>query len=122
MLFIADANVFVPMIDGLRDMGHDVFDVKEKGLENLSDPEIFLLAQKERRILVTMDKDFSNILLYPPGEHQGIIVVKLYRLKVADATRLFVGAMNDIKPEDITGNLVIIDRSKTRIRKEKLLD
>ena len=120
MLFIADANVFVPMVDGLRDMGHDVFDVKEKGLENLSDPEIFRLAQKERRILVTMDKDFSNILLYPPGEHQGIIVVKLYRLKVADATRLFLDAMNDIKPEDITGNLVIIDRSKTRIRREKL--
>ena len=122
MLLIADANVFVPMVDGLRDVGHDVFDVKEKGLENLSDSEIFLLAQKERRILVTMDKDFSNILLYPPGEHQGIIVVKLYRLKVIDATRLFLKAMDDIKPEDIPGNLVIIDRSKTRIRKEKLLD
>ncbi len=122
MLLIADANVFVPMVDGLRDVGHDVFDVKEKGLENLSDPEIFRLAQKERRILVTMDKDFSNILIYPPGEHQGIIVVKLYRLKVADATKLFLDAMNDIKPEDITGNLVIIDRSKTRIRKEKLED
>jgi len=60
MLFLADANVFVPMADGLRDMGHDVFDVKEKGLENLSDPDIFRLAQKERRILVTMDKDFSE--------------------------------------------------------------
>jgi len=31
-------------------------------------------------------------------------------------------AMNDIKPEDISGNLVIIDRGKTRIRKEKLED
>ena len=122
MLLIADANVFVPMVDGLRNMGHDVFDVKEQGLENLSDPEIFRLAQKEQRILVTMDKDFSNILLYPPGEHQGIIVVKLYRLKVADATKLFLDAMNDIKSEDFTGNLVIIDRSKTRIRKEKLED
>ncbi|MFH1953997.1 MAG: DUF433 domain-containing protein [Pseudomonadota bacterium] len=27
-----------------------------------------------------------------------------------------------VKPEDIPGNLVIIDRSKTRIRKEKLQD
>ena len=120
MLLIADANVFVPIVDGLRDMGHDVFDVKERGLENLSDPDIFRLSQKEKRILVTMDKDFSNILFYPPGEHHGIIVVKLYRLKVADATRLFLDAMGEIKPEDIPGNLVIIDRNKTRIRKEKL--
>ncbi|GAG81824.1 unnamed protein product [marine sediment metagenome] len=122
MLFLADPNIFVPMVEGLRDRGHDVFDVKEKGLENLSDPEIFRMAQKERRILVTMDKDFSDILLYPPGEHYGIIVVKLYRLKVAEATRLFLDAMDDIKPEDIQSNLVIIDRSKTRIRKEKLED
>lgn len=122
MLFIADANVFVPMVDGLRDMGHDVFDVKEKGLENLSDPEIFRLAQKERRILVTMDKDFSNILLYPPGEHHGIIVVKLYGLKVDEATRLFLDAMDDIKHKYSQGNLVIIDRNKIRIRKEKYED
>ncbi len=43
-------------------------------------------------------------------------------LLIADATRLFLDAMDDIKPEDIPGNLVIIDRSKTRIRKEKLED
>ena len=29
-------------------------------------------------------------------------------------------AISDIKPEDILANLVIIDRSKTMIRKEKL--
>ncbi len=62
-----------------------------------------------------MDKDFSNILHYPPGEHQGIIVVKLYRLKVADATKLFLDAINDIKPEDIRENLVIIDRGRNQI-------
>lgn len=44
MLFLADANIFVPMVEGLRDRGHNVFDVKEKGLENLSDPEIFRMA------------------------------------------------------------------------------
>ena len=122
MLFLADANVFVPMVEGLREMGYDVLDTKEKNLDNLSDPEIFQLSQEEGRILVTMDKDFSNILLYPPGEHHGIIVVKLYRLKVADATKLFLDAMDEIKPEDIPGNLVIIDRNKIRIRKEKLED
>ncbi|NVM23342.1 MAG: DUF5615 family PIN-like protein [Desulfobacterales bacterium] len=78
MLFLTDANVFVPMVEGLRQMGHDVFDVKEKGLENLSDPDLFHLAQNQRRIFVTMDKDFSSILLYPPGEHCGIIVASFH--------------------------------------------
>lgn len=115
MLFLTDANVFVPMVAGLRQIGHDVFDVKEKGLENLSDRELFELAQNEGRILMTMDKDISSILLYPPGEHYGIIVAKLYRLKVAEATKLFLDAINDIKPEDIRENLVIIDRGRNQI-------
>jgi len=120
MQFVTDANVFVPMISGLRKMGHDILDLKEEGLENLSDPDLFRLAQNKRRILVTMDKDFSNILLYPPGDHHGIIIVKLYRIKVFEATKIFLDAMNDINPEDIPTNLVIIDRNKTRIRREKL--
>lgn len=120
MQFLTDANVFVPMVLGLRNMGHDVLDLKEEGLENVSDSDLFQLAQDKKRILITMDKDFSNILLYPPGDHHGIIIVKLYRLKVAEATKIFLDAVNDINPEDIPTNLVIIDKNKTRIRKEKL--
>jgi predicted nuclease of predicted toxin-antitoxin system len=66
MLVLADANVFVPMVEELRRMGHDVLDIKEQDLERLSDQEIFQLAQNQSRVWVTMDKDFSNILLYPP--------------------------------------------------------
>jgi hypothetical protein len=39
---------------------------------------------------------------------------------VAEATKLFVDAITELRPEDISGNVVIIDRGKTRIRKEKL--
>ena len=74
MDFLTDANVFVPMVVGLRNMGHDVFDLKEASLENLADFELFRMAQEKSRILITMDKDFSNILLYPPGDHHGIII------------------------------------------------
>ena len=120
MHFLTDANVFVPMVLGLRKTGHDIFDLKEEGLDYLSDPEVFQMAQDKERILITMDKDFSNILLYPPGDHHGIIIVKLYRFTVAEATKIFLDNMNYLAPEDITRNLIIIDRNKTRIRKEKL--
>ena len=35
-------------------------------------------------------------------------------------TKIFLDAMKDINPEDIPRNIVIIDKNKTRIRKEKL--
>ena len=107
------------MVKGLRELGHDVVDIREEGLENLSDQQLFQLAQEQKRVLVSMDKDFSNILEYPPGQHQGIIVIKLYRLTVAEATHLFVEAIRKVKPEDISGNLVLVDSAKVRIRRER---
>ena len=120
MLFLTDANIFIPMVEGLRGLGHDVFDIKEAGLEKLSDDDIFQLAQNQKRILISMDKDFSNILIYPPGDHHGIIVAKLYRLKVNEATQIFLNTIQALRTEDIQGNVVIIDRNRARIRKEKL--
>lgn len=77
MRFLTDANIFIPMVSGLRNLGHNIFDIKEQRLENLPDSEIYKLAQKSQRVIISMDKDFTNILLYPPGEHYGIIVAKL---------------------------------------------
>ena len=85
-----------------------------------TDPEIFNLAQTSSRIIISMDKDFTNILLYPPGEHYGIIVVKLYGLKVNHATQIFLRSLSALTENDLQGNIVIIDRNKIRIRKEKL--
>lgn len=41
MRFLTDANVFVPLVDGLRILGHDVFDIKEQKLNDLYDSEIY---------------------------------------------------------------------------------
>ena len=120
MRFLTDANVFVPMVDGLRILGHDVFDIKEQKFNDLDDSEIYDLAQRLNRIIISMDKDFSSILLYPPGEHQGIIVAKLYRLSVADATKKFIESFKTLNFNDIKGNIVIIDKKKVRVRREKL--
>lgn len=120
MRFLTDANVFVPIVDALRSLEHDVFDIKEQRLINLSDSEIYNQAQRLNRIIVSMDKDFSSILLYPPGEHHGIIVAKLYNLSVADATKIFIESFKTLNFNDINGNIVIIDKKKVRVRKEKL--
>ncbi|MBN2012952.1 DUF5615 family PIN-like protein [candidate division KSB1 bacterium] len=119
MLFISDANIFIPMVKGLRALGHDVYDIKEQNLDHLPDDEIYKLARKMKRVILTMDKDFCDILLYPPGEHYGIIVTKLYGLTVNHATEVFLQNIRRLKEHDITGHIVIIDRNKIRIRKEK---
>ena len=66
MRFLTDANKFVPMVDELRVLGYDVFHIKEKKLNNLNDAEIYNLAQRLNRIIVSMDKNFLiNPALFP---------------------------------------------------------
>jgi len=119
MNLLTDANVFVPMVKGIRQLGHDVYDIKEQGLGTPSDDEIFLLAQNAKRKLVTMDKDFTNILLYPPGQHEDIIDAKLSNLKVESGTVIFLNAVKSLDENEIRKNIVIIDYQGTRIRKAK---
>ena len=67
-----------------------------------------------------MDKDFSSIIHYPPGTHYGIIVVKLYRITILEATNIFIRAIQNLNIDDINSNIIIISRNKTRIRREKV--
>jgi len=115
--FLTDENVFVPIVRELRALGHDVFDVKEQQLSGTKDPDIFKMAVEQERALITMDKDFSNIILYPPGSHFGIIVLKLYRLSVKVTTQTFMAAFEALDNARIRGNTIIIDKNKTRIRR-----
>jgi hypothetical protein len=89
MQFLTDANVFVPMVLGLRNMGHDVLDFKEEGLESLSDSDLFHLAQDKKRngricVLSSIHPEIDEFLIkHAPvrapqsADHSGIMIVLL---------------------------------------------
>ena len=72
----------------LRNQGHDVKDIKEMRLYGESDESIISLAQRENRILVTLDKNFGNIIVYPPEKYPGIIVLKVHPSSIFQTTYL----------------------------------
>ena len=74
MKFLADENVYVPIIEYLRSEGHEVIDIRETSLSGSSDDEIFRKAVKEKLTILTMDKDFARMLRFPPDRCAGIIV------------------------------------------------
>ncbi len=117
MRFLTDENLFVPIVTGLRERGHDVFSVIEHGEVGISDEEIFRMAVRENRVIVTMDKHFSNMLRFPSEQCGGIIVVRLYKIRVDKTTRLFFVFFDQLHEAQIERNLIIITRKKLRIRR-----
>jgi predicted nuclease of predicted toxin-antitoxin system len=46
----------------LRDAGHDAVHLLDKKLERLPDRQIFAMAARQRRVIVTCDLDFGRRL------------------------------------------------------------
>jgi predicted nuclease of predicted toxin-antitoxin system len=113
---IANENLYDPMVEVLRDTGHQVFDTKHTELAGALDDVVYDKAVKEKLVIVTMDKDFTRMLRFPPHRCGGIVVVELYRIPVLDATALFKNYWESLKPAQIAGRLVIITRGGVRIR------
>jgi len=86
---------------------------------HISDEEVYQLACKEKRVIITMDRDFSRMFLFPPEKCGGIIVVKIYKRTVDETLEMFKRFYRLIKEEDVSENLVIITPDGVRIRRSK---
>ena len=56
---------------------HDAVTVLDQGLGGAKDFQLASICKGERRAIVTLDKDFSDIRSYPPSEYAGLVVFRL---------------------------------------------
>ena len=114
--FLVDANVPKSVGRCLRDLGHDVADVREIPPNGTVDQDIFNHAQKDRRIIVTHDLGFANIITYPVGSHVGIIAIRTQNLppKVTERT---VCSYVEAHTDELPNALVILSPGGARVRR-----
>ena len=112
---LADECVYTATTDYLRSLGCDVVTVQELGLSGASDDVVIDKALALGRVLLTRDMDFSNILLYPPAQYLGIVVLKMSPTTVDDVHQVLEQALD--QAQDIRGALLVVDKSKFRIRR-----
>jgi len=72
-----DENLPERLVPLLTKMGQDVDTVVREGLRGTKDEDLWPAIQKTERFLVTKDLRFSDERRYPPGTHQGIMVLRL---------------------------------------------
>ena len=69
-----DENIPLITVQALRDLGHDVLDIRGTVDEGMPDDALWEMVQREGRLLVTTDKGFSQ---HRDGPHHGILIVLL---------------------------------------------
>lgn len=115
MRFVAVEGVDSQIVDTLRTNGHDVFYIAETSPGSLDD-EILDLASLEDRILVTRDKDFSELVFRDKMIHSGIILNRLHQLSSENKARIVLKVIEKYQDE-LIGAFTVIQPHKIRIRK-----
>jgi predicted nuclease of predicted toxin-antitoxin system len=77
MNILADEGVDKPIIDRLRSSGFDVKYILEVS-PAIDDEAILSQADSEKRILLTQDKDFGELVYRMKFIHYGVILIRLH--------------------------------------------
>lgn len=118
MNFKIDENLPAALKETMVGAGHHAETVLDEGLGGAADPVVFQRCQKEDLVILTLDLDFSNIQTYPPGSHQGIVVLRLRTQgaqAVTAAVKRFLSFMGELG--DITGATIIVEEGRVRVRR-----
>jgi predicted nuclease of predicted toxin-antitoxin system len=72
-----DENLPASLAGALSNLGHEVHTLADEKLNGADDREVWQVAQREARFLITQDLDFSDLRQFAPGTHHGILLVRL---------------------------------------------
>ncbi len=82
---LVDVSAGDAIVEWLRESGHDVAAVRYRD-PRMDDSDILAWAVQEGRLVITMDKDFGELVYHSGQEHSGVL---LFRLESAPrATKL----------------------------------
>lgn len=73
---LVDECVGAPLVSSLRWLGHDVLYVAEVAA-GLSDTDVVALAAREKRILLTEDKDFGELIFHRERTTPGLVLIRI---------------------------------------------
>jgi predicted nuclease of predicted toxin-antitoxin system len=111
-----DENLSRRAADLIRAAGHDAVTVASQGLRGVADERLFEVCTAESRALVTLDRDFGQVLRYPPAASAGIVILEIGRrvthAALLDRVRELLSLLNTRSPE---GELWIVEPGRLRI-------
>ena len=77
MRFLLDESAELRIAAFLRLAGHDVTSIAENHPRSIPDREVLRIANAERRVLITNDRDFGELIFHQRRPHAGVIYFRL---------------------------------------------
>jgi predicted nuclease of predicted toxin-antitoxin system len=114
MRFIVDESTGTAVVEYLRSVGHDVLAVAE-AMPQAKDMDILARAVRERRILVTNDKDFGELVFRNGRAHHGVVVLRLRDESPGNRVRVMKAVLKQYA-DRLAGHFTVATEGGVRVR------
>lgn len=116
MNLLLDQDVYGLTISFLSNAGHNLVLVAEIGLAQASDEEILRTAQQQKRILVTRDRDYGN-LVFVRAIATGVIYLRILPSTMKAVHHQLERVLQTYSEEELAGAFVVVESDGHRFRK-----
>lgn len=116
MKFLADMGISLKTVQRLQALNIDIYHLMEKNLHTMPDSQIYELATKEQRIIVTHDLDFSDIVAASGEQLPSVIIFRLDNMKATNVNVFLENIIQRHARELETGAIISVNEKNIRVR------
>ena len=106
-------------LTSVANYGHDVMGVLIQGMGGWKDPALWQAIQAEERFLITADKGFADIRIYPPGTHAGILLLRPDQSGIGPLIELLQRVLMSCNLESLAGSVTVATPQGIRVRRAR---
>ena len=117
MNLLADEGVDGPIVDRLRQDGHEVAYIAEMS-PGIDDDTILRQANDNSALLLTLDKDFGELVFRQGLVHAGVILIRLAGLQPTTKADVVATALREHDVE-LLNTFSVISPGSIRIRSQR---
>jgi predicted nuclease of predicted toxin-antitoxin system len=111
---VANEGVDRPVVERLRQDGHDVVYVAELS-PSVADDEVLRLANVRNALLLTADKDFGELVFRQGLVHSGVVLLRLAGLANVTKAEIVAEVCRD-RSADLIRAFSVVSPGQVRIR------
>jgi predicted nuclease of predicted toxin-antitoxin system len=102
---VVDEHIPLMTVRALRAMEHEVYDIRGTPDEGMQDDELWTMVQRQRCLLITTDKGFTQ---YRVVRHHGVLIIRLRQPNRHKIHYRIMQAMAQFAEIDWPGLLVVM--------------
>jgi len=116
MRLLLDQDVYAVTARFLIEQGHDVVRVAALGLAQAADETLLHTAHAEKRLFVTRDRDFGN-LVFVKGLPAGVLYLRMMPGTMNGVHQKLVSVLAAYSQSELSSAFVVIEAGGYRIRR-----